>query len=122
MQKSGIVISLPHALPSHARIVPKIPLDKFLQTCLQIGCGLVPKLFLCQANVRVRELHIPIPRHLQHLLVSFHLQQFLQYTNKLRHRHRRGVPQIEHPQLRRGLLLPPTSNSSPPYPRTPNTP
>ncbi|CAL9196117.1 unnamed protein product [Musa hybrid cultivar] len=89
---------------SAVSVVRKVPLHKFLEPGLQICGRLVAELGARQADVGVREGHIPVARHLRHVLLRLHLEVPLEDPHQRRHRHRRCVPQVIDPVLRRTPL------------------
>uniref|UniRef100_A0A8R7UZT1 Uncharacterized protein n=1 Tax=Triticum urartu TaxID=4572 RepID=A0A8R7UZT1_TRIUA len=94
-------------------VVGEVPPDELLEPHLEAGGGLVPELLPRQADVGVREGHVPVPGHLHHVLLRVHPQVPLQDRHQRRHRHRRRVPQVEDP-VRRRPALPPARPRAPP--------
>ena len=86
-------------------VIPNVPLHELPQPGGQIRGWLVPKILIRKAHVRVRVRNVAVSWHLDHVLLRLHIQQALQSPHQLRHRHRRLVPQIVNPQLRRPPLL-----------------
>ncbi|BAS81319.1 Os02g0791450, partial [Oryza sativa Japonica Group] len=94
-------------------VVGEVPLDELLEPDVEVGGRLVAELLPREGDVGVREWHVAIAGHLDHVLLGLHAEVLLQDGHQVGHRHRRGVAEVEDPVGRRPALLAPGAGALP---------
>ncbi|CAA7396200.1 unnamed protein product [Spirodela intermedia] len=87
-------------------VVVDVPLDELAEAGGEVGGGLVAEVPVGEAYVGVGVGDVPISGHPHDVLLGLHPEQALQDGHQARYRHRRGVAEVVHPELRRPALLP----------------
>ncbi|CAA7400617.1 unnamed protein product [Spirodela intermedia] len=107
----------PSRIPGPDAVVVDVPVDELAQTGGETSGGAVAQFSAGEADVGVGKEDVPVRRHPYDPLLGLHPQQALQDGHQLRHRNRRGVTEVVHPQLRRPALCPAATGAGAPLRR-----